>query len=220
VQDVQLDAAMIEQLGTPSYLNRLYVEDVERPTGALQVHLAYYTDQIDAIPHVPDRCLVAGGYVQRSADPVNVPVPSIAVEWTDDEVYRLDDVPYPVAVVQDVATDEPVDVRMPTGQPSVRHMEFLDPQRPDRRLHAGYFFIANGRWRPTPAGVKMASFTGGDRHAYYCKVQILSDGDSGYDQAAFFADIEPFLTVIMPEIMRSLPDWSEVTAPIEPAQPE
>ena len=220
VQDMQLDAAMIEQLGTPSYLNRLYVGDVDQPNKALQVHLAYYTDQIDAIPHVPDRCLVAGGYVQRSANPVNVPVASIGVDWKDDEVYRLDDVPYPVAVVQDVATDEAVGVRMPTGQPSVRYMEFVDPQRPGRRLHAGYFFIANGRWRPTPAGVKMASFTGGDRHAYYCKVQILSEGDTSYDQAAYFADIEPFLTVIMPEIMRSLPDWSEVTTPFEPAQPE
>ena len=220
VQDVQLDAAMVEQLGTPSYLTRMYVEDVERPNKALQVHLAYYTDQIDAIPHVPDRCLVAGGYVQRSADPVNVPVESIAVEWKDDEVYRLDDVPYPVAVVQDVATDEAIDVRMPIGQPRVRYMEFVDPQRPDRRVHAGYFFIANGRWRPTPYGVKMASFTGTESHAYYCKVQILAEGDSGYGQAAFFADIEPFLTVIMPEIMRSLPDWSEVTAPLEPEQPE
>jgi exosortase len=220
VQDVQLNAAMIEQLGTPTYLHRLYVEDVDRPIKALQVHLAYYTDQIDAIPHVPDRCLVAGGFVQRSAEPVNVPIVAVSASWQDDPIYTLDGVPYPIAMVQDVATDDIVDVRMPTGEPLVRHMEFVDPQRPDRRVHAGYFFIANGRWKPTPAGVKLAAFTGGDRYAYYCKVQILSDGDSGYDQAAFFADIEPFLAAIMPEIMRSLPDWSEVTAPLEPAQPE
>ncbi|MDG1838990.1 MAG: exosortase/archaeosortase family protein [Phycisphaerales bacterium] len=220
VQDAQLDAAMIEQLGTPSYLTRMYVDDIDRPKKALQLHIAYYTDQIDAIPHVPDRCLVAGGYVQRSADPVNVPVAAITVEWKDDEVHRLDDVPYPVAVVQDAAIDEAIDVRMPTGEPRVRYMEFVNPKQPDRRVHAGYFFIANGRWRPTPYGVKMASFIGTESHAYYCKVQLISEGDSGYDQAAFFEDIEPFLTVIMPEIMRSLPDWSEVTASLEQAQPK
>jgi hypothetical protein len=108
--------------------------------------------------------------------------------------------------------DSDVDVRMPSGEPLVRYMEFLDPGHPDRRLHAGYFFIANGRWKPSPTGVKMAAFTGGDRYSYYCKVQIIAEGDSGYDQAAFFADLEPFLSNVLPEVMRSIADWTEVTA--------
>jgi exosortase len=212
IQDVQYDASMIEELGTNSYLTRVYAADEDRRKPMLQVHVAYYTDQIDAIPHVPDRCMVAGGLVQRFADPVNVPVEGLGAPWTPDPDHSLDDVPYPMAEVVELATDTRTNVRMPVGTPQVRYMEFVDPARPDRRLHAGYFFVANGRWRPTPSGVRMAAFTGGDKHAYYCKVQLLAEGDASYDQEAFFNDITPFLAEAMPHIMTSLPDWSEVKA--------
>ena len=220
VRDTQLDAAMIEQLGTSSYLTRMYVNSENQSRPPLQIHVAYYTDQIDAIPHVPDRCLVAAGLTQRTPDPVNVPIDGILETWIDDPIYELDGTPYPIATIEDSLLGEQVEVRMPVGRPLVRHMEFFDPRRPDRRLHAGYFFIANGRWKPTPSGVKLAAFTGGDRHAYYCKVQIIADGDVGYNQDAFLGDIEPFLSGMLPEIMRSIADWAEVTSVPDPGQSE
>ena len=220
VRDTQLDAAMIEQLGTSSYLTRMYVNSENQSRPPLQIHVAYYTDQIDAIPHVPDRCLVAAGLTQRTPDPVNVPIDGILETWIDDPIYELDGTPYPIATVEDSLLGEQVEVRMPVGRPLVRHMEFFDPGRPDRRLHAGYFFIANGRWKATPSGVKLAAFTGGDRHAYYCKVQIIADGDVGYNQDAFLGDIEPFLSGMLPEIMRSIADWAEVTSVPDPGQSE
>ncbi len=220
VRDTQLDAAMIEQLGTSSYLTRMYVNSENQSRPPLQIHVAYYTDQIDAIPHVPDRCLVAAGLTQRTPDPVNVPIDGILETWIDDPIYELDGTPYPIATIEDSLLGEQVEVRMPVGRPLVRHMEFFDPRRPDRRLHAGYFFIANGRWKPTPSGVKLAAFTGGDRHAYYCKVQIIADGDVGYNQDAFLGDIEPFLSGMLPEIMRSIADWAEVTSAPDPRQSE
>ena len=220
VRDTQLDAAMIEQLGTSSYLTRMYVNSENQSRPPLQIHVAYYTDQIDAIPHVPDRCLVAAGLTQRTPDPVNVPIDGILETWMDDPIYELDGTPYPIATIEDSLLGEQVEVRMPVGRPLVRHMEFFDPRRPDRRLHAGYFFIANGRWKPTPSGVKLAAFTGGDRHAYYCKVQIIADGDIGYNQDAFLGDIEPFLSGMLPEIMRSIADWAEVTSVPDPGQSE
>ena len=220
VRDTQLDAAMIEQLGTSSYLTRMYVNSENQSRPPLQIHVAYYTDQIDAIPHVPDRCLVAAGLTQRTPDPVNVPIDGILETWIDDPIYELDGTPYPIATIEDSLLGEQVEVRMPVGRPLVRHMEFFDPGRPDRRLHAGYFFIANGRWKATPSGVKLAAFTGGDRHAYYCKVQIIADGDIGYNQDAFLGDIEPFLSGMLPEIMRSIADWAEVTSVPDPGQSE
>ncbi len=220
VRDTQLDAAMIEQLGTSSYLTRMYVNSENQSRPPLQIHVAYYTDQIDAIPHVPDRCLVAAGLTQRTPDPVNVPIDGILETWMDDPIYELDGTPYPIATIEDSLLGEQVEVRMPVGRPLVRHMEFFDPGRPDRRLHAGYFFIANGRWKATPSGVKLAAFTGGDRHAYYCKVQIIADGDIGYNQDAFLGDIEPFLSGMLPEIMRSIADWAEVTSVPDPGQSE
>jgi exosortase len=220
VRDTQLDAAMIEQLGTSSYLTRIYVNSENQGHPSLQIHVAYYTDQIDAIPHVPDRCLVAAGLTQRTPDPVNVPIDGILETWMDDPIYELDGTPYPIATIEDSLLGEQVEVRMPVGRPLVRHMEFLDPGHPDRRLHAGYFFIANGRWKATPSGVKLAAFTGGDRHAYYCKVQIIAEGDVGYDQDAFLGDVEPFLSGMLPEIMRSIADWAEVTSVPDPEQSE
>jgi exosortase len=220
VRDTQLDAAMIEQLGTSSYLTRMYVDSEGDGRRPLQIHVAYYTDQIDAIPHVPDRCLVAAGLTQRTPDPVNIPIDGIVDAWTDDPDHKLDGSPYPIATIDDPLLAEPVEVRMPVGAPLVRHMEFLDPAHPDRRLHAGYFFVANGRWKASPSGVKLAAFTGGDRHAYYCKVQIIAEGDVGYDQESFLGDIEPFLSNMLPEIMRSIADWTEVTAEPDPEHPE
>lgn len=220
IRDVQFDSTMVEQLGTPSYLTRVYVDSEGQHGPPLQLHIAYYTDQIDAMPHVPDRCLTAAGLVQRFADPINVPVDGLLAEWADDPTHTLDGTPYPIAIVEDPVLDRQVQVRMPVGPPLVRYMEFLDPAHPDRRVHAGYFFIANGRWKPAPSGVKLVAFTGGDRHAYYCKVQIIAEGDAGYDQQAFYGDLEPFLSSILPEIMRSIADWTEVNAQPEPHESE
>ena len=42
---------------------RLY-ENVTKndPLGAVKVHIAYYTGAVDTVPHIPDRCMVAGGF--------------------------------------------------------------------------------------------------------------------------------------------------------------
>ena len=215
VLDSQYDAATLEQLGTNSYISRVYVDQLGSTQRPLQFHVAYYTDQIDAVPHVPDRCMTASGMVQRSADPENVPLPGFGESWEGDGSHELDGQPYPLAKRVDVATGEEVVVRMPVGDRLVRHMEFQDPRHPERRVHAGYFFVANGRWKATPSGVKMAAFTGGDQHAYYCKVQVVANGDAGFDRDAFFSEIGPFLSQTLPEVMRSLPDWSEVTGSSE-----
>jgi hypothetical protein len=210
VSDTQYDAASVEQLGTNSYISRTYVDQGGRGRSALQFHVAYYTDQIDAVPHVPDRCMTAGGMVQRSASPENVALGSFGSDWPDDPAGVLDGSPYPLARSIDASTGEEVIVRMPVGDRLMRYMEFHDPRHPQRRIHAGYFFIANGRWKATPSGVKMAAFTGGDKHAYYCKVQVVAEGDAGFDRDAFLSESESFLSHALPEVMRSLPDWSEV----------
>ena len=38
--------------------------DVRRndPLGAVKIHVAYYTGAVDTVPHIPDRCMVAGGF--------------------------------------------------------------------------------------------------------------------------------------------------------------
>jgi hypothetical protein len=64
-EDQQMDAAMVESLGTDKYLTRSYALDGDPAKGVLMVHLAYYTGMIDTVPHIPERCWGAGGLVQR-----------------------------------------------------------------------------------------------------------------------------------------------------------
>lgn len=209
IQDVQFDASMIEELGTSSYLTRHFVADPSSGRFPVNLHIAYYTDQIDAVPHVPDRCMTAAGLSQRTPTPENRPIEGVASNWVPGQE-QLDGILFPLGQMKDRLTGDSLSIRMPVGPPLIRHMEFVDPANPDRRIHAGYFFIANGRWRPSPGGVKAVAFTGGDRHAYYCKVQLVIEGDSGYSTDRFLDDVEHFLSPMLPEVMRSLPDWYEV----------
>src|SRR5689334_17770225 len=54
--DTVLDKAMIEELGTDKYMDRVYGLDGTSTKGRILVHTDYYTGMIDAVPHVPDRC--------------------------------------------------------------------------------------------------------------------------------------------------------------------
>lgn len=81
-----------KELGTTEYIKRLYVDTrkadpavLEKwenasvrnaelreelrisvmqndPTAAVWLHVAYYTGSVDTVPHIPDRCMVAGGF--------------------------------------------------------------------------------------------------------------------------------------------------------------
>ena len=63
-EDQQMDAAMVESLGTEKYLTRSYAIDGDPAKGVISLHLAYYTGMIDTVPHIPERCWGAGGLVQ------------------------------------------------------------------------------------------------------------------------------------------------------------
>lgn len=204
--DQMFDAAFLEQLGTPFAISRVY----QNPEGrAIRFHLAYYTDTIDAIPHVPDRCLVAGGLIPRTAEPANLPW-AFEVEGAEVDAGRtLDGQPWQQVEVDAVGSGT-MTVHLPIGEPQIRTMEFSDSSVSGDRIWAGYFFIANGRLTPSPSGVKMTAFMGPDAYAYYCKVQIILIGGGRFDEGAFLDEAGEFLSLVMPSLMRSLPDWATV----------
>lgn len=209
-QDLQLDTATTEQLGTNSYISRIYVNRARPDMPALQFHVAYYTGQVDSVPHVPDRCIEAGGMVQESPAPENLPFDMIAAEWATDDAHEIDGQAVPYLSMEDPLTGEFDRVHLPVGEQLYRHIEFSDPKNSGARIHAGYFFIANGRWCASPSAVKMTAFTGGDKHAYYCKVQIVATGGEAFDKQAFIDYSVAFLEPMLPQIMRLLPDWPDV----------
>ncbi len=208
-EDNLLDDAMVETLGTTRYLDRVY-RDATTNT-VMHVHLAYYTGLIDPVPHVPDRCFVAAGLVERSL-PHNVPLDLSRQGWRElpDRIHGPSGDPYQAVTWRHPFTGERAEVVMPMGDVELRTTEFQDPDQPQMRIHAGYLFLANGRSTPSPDGVRLLAFNLSERRAYYCKVQFTMGGPAGFEEADFVAVVAGFMDEFLPEVMRCLPDWSEV----------
>ena len=210
--DQLLDVAQVESLGTSRYLNRTYVREDGR-SGKIMLHIAYYTGMIDPVPHVPDRCFTAGGLSIKKL-PVNLPLPIDTTAWREvpEKINASTGQPYRSVESRKTFTGEAIEILMPIGKFRIRTTEFEDITRPSLRIFAGYYFIANGRLTPSPDGVRLLAFDLSDRYAFYCKVQFTMIGGRNLDQEAFVRIVTGFTDELLPELMRCLPDWSEVEA--------
>jgi hypothetical protein len=209
-EDQQMDAAMVESLGTDKYLTRSYALDGDPAKGVLMLHLAYYTGMIDTVPHIPERCWGAGGLVQRG-DPERLPLelPIMRSIAADAPVNNATGSPYPSAIVVDPVTRAEERVALPVGEMAMTLTTFQDPRSPKLEQLGGYLFVANGRCTESTFGVRSLAFNLTDRAAYFCKVQLSARypvGDTPSSKA-FRAQAEDFLTQLLPQLMRRLPDW-------------
>ena len=159
-QDKTLTVEMEQELGTRQYLDRVYTRPVGRQGQVVMVHLAYYTGLIDAVPHVPARCLAAAGWVTVGL-PRNIPLPLDPTGWVADTEQRNlgTGEAYSLLTFAHHVTGDDVTVRMPVGDFKLRTSEFRGGDQLDQRIFAGYFFIANGRTTPSPGGpsIRMAA---------------------------------------------------------------
>jgi hypothetical protein len=214
--DAVLEKATLEELGTDKYLDRQYLlMDDGRPI-VVAVHVSYYTGLIDAVPHVPDRCFVAGGWTLVSGVR-NDPWPIDDADWTDDAEHTTRyGTPYQFDTFRHWVTGQPITVRMPALEPgrgfALRVSEMQHTRQADHRLFAGYCFIANGCFTPSPEGVKLFAFDQQDRFSYYCKVQFMTSAQRGLDRERFLELTADLMDNLLPELMRCLPDWVEVNA--------
>jgi exosortase len=204
--DNRFDAAGVEALGTELYLSRMY-HSTDEALPPIQLHIAYYTGQVDAVPHVPDRCMVAGGFAPLTPEPITIPLDIDQSDWTEDTHKSLDGVPYRVAA----GPGQEDTVRMPFGDFKLRTTEFSHPKLGDGRVFAGYFFIANGKTTAYPERIRMLAFDRSSEHAYYCKIQFTISGKHNYTSEKFIKAVSGFTNEMLPSIMECLPDWSEVT---------
>jgi exosortase len=211
--DARFDAAGVEALGTELYLSRIY-SNINRSVPTLHLHIAYYTGQVDAVPHVPDRCMVAGGFVPLTPEPKTLPLNIDTTTWADDNSEELDGVPYPVVTDWNKLTEQEEIIRMPLGDFEIRITEFSHPQIGDDHFFAGYFFIANGKTTAYPERIRLLAFDRSSQFAYYCKLQFTLRGDSEFTVEKFVDIVSEFSKDLLPEVMRCLPDWAEVTSPL------
>ena len=211
-EDRMLTAELEEALGTRKYLDRVYVREADRGRDqSVMVHMTYYTGIIDAVPHVPDRCMAAGGWVTVGL-PRNIDLPLDRSTWLPDPEYLNLGTghPYPQLTFSHHVTGHPVTVRMPVGDFKLRTTEFRSGDQLEQRIFAGYFFIANGRTTPWPEGVRRFAFDLTTRYAYFAKIQFTMFVSQDKTSEEFVVDVEDLANELLPEVLWCLPDWAEV----------
>lgn len=201
-EDPPLPAEQLEALGTDLYISRTYQKQVAAGLGpdqgpVVRLHLAYYTGMVDTVPHVPQRCFVAGGL--RALD-----VESIPVEISGPRIRQRDQRIMATSVLQGG------EVLIPQDRIDATVFTFHPPGRPEHTSNVLYFFAANGKFLQTAEGVRLQGFDPRDRYAYYCKIEVMTPGVADPEQAAEL--VGDFLSSMLPEIMACLPDWEKVKA--------
>ncbi len=220
ISDRQESAEMLEVLGTQNYVTRAYVRTEEAADPAadiIELHAAYYTGMIDTVPHVPDRCLVGAGFTITGGTrhvPLNLdlsPWNRATLDGGDEPVYtrrcyRTRDSIGPDGNEKKVLIRP--QVRLPRGIEAVglRTTQFATPSG-DRKLQAGYFFIANGGIASSPEEVRTLAFDLRADYAYYLKVQFSGSFETAEELAEVAADL---LEDVLPDLMLCAPDWYEV----------
>jgi len=198
--DQHLSEELLEELGTELYLSRTFRDtrvDENKPGAFISLHVAYYTGLADTVPHVPDRCFVAGG-----ARGVNKTGETLQLTGSR---YRPDPNRPDAFLADSRVSIDPV--RLPQTDIPATLFTF-SPARSERTSNVVYFFSANGKFLPTPDHVRLQGFDLRDRYSYYCKIEVLLHGVADADQAVQRAS--EFVSLTMPEIMACLPDWTEV----------
>ena len=209
---------IIEVLGTNQYLQRNYVPTAEDVPGFLQLHLAYYTDLAGTAPHVPEICWAKSGLLSvRSPFNIDLDLPDLGT--ATDTLNRATGLPYQVISVTDPVTGVTSELPLPIGEISLRTTIFTDPENPSQRNLGAYFFVANGRTTDSAMAVENVAFDLTSEYAYYCKIQLnstyTSRGASDDDEilALFEAQVTDFITALLPELAKILPDWRDFEDP-------
>ncbi|MEX0776314.1 MAG: exosortase/archaeosortase family protein [Phycisphaeraceae bacterium] len=194
----RLPAEQETALGTLNYIVRDY-ENLDKPQGTpgswVRLQIAYYTGTPDTVPHVPDRCFVAGGLVVVNKGQTVLDLLGANYRQARD-------------VWEASSNAAPGTVRLPEVKFPATIVSFADPNDPRQQHNVVYFFSANGKFLATPDLVRLEGFGLRDRYSYYCKIEVMVPGIGDRQEATVV--VSDFLSAMMPEILACLPDWQDV----------
>lgn len=169
----------------------------EFPNSVVSLAVTYYTGLADRVTHVPDICMVAGGYRPASSKVVSDDNEGASFKLTEGGGERH--VPF-------------------------RYINFEDEtgrgQVPTRVV---YFFHCNGTYEESPQAVRGKLQDLRERHGYYAKVELmitdfrsvgraLSENADDPGAKASLEQMRDLIASALPEIERCLPDWAAVKA--------
>lgn len=205
-QDQPLDSEMQDVLGTNKYIFRDYIDErivgagvIERfkdkdaearrrlsgeirqkfPNAVISLSVTYYTGMVDTVAHVPDRCVTADGYEPRTYDTVNWPI----------------------------ARDLPTYIKTAGDNIKVRYINFEDQTGAANVPRSiSYFFHVNGEFACSPLDVRGKLAELWEKKAYYAKIETMTTMENTEESAKVQTD---FLTAVMPEVVRCMPDWDK-----------
>lgn len=207
-EDEVMSAEAEEELGTKDYVSRQYIErnpaDPAHPK-VVNLHIAYYTGMIETVPHVPERCLVAAGWLQ-TGPPERLHVPLDMSRLVPDATADPDLMGGTIWMGRSPTTQGRV--RLPVGIENLRMRVSPFVNSRGAKYFAGYFFITNGGTVPSADDIRLLAFRLKDDYAYYAKVQFSS---GSVDSAQELVDVAAsMLNEMFPDIMLRMPDWVEV----------
>lgn len=204
--DKKESAEALDALGTDNYVSRVYAlkdpPDPEKPV-LIELHAAYYTDMIDTVPHVPERCFLAGGW-QQSGDASSVPVPLDSSRWMPDGSG-----PALVQITNPYSPSRGRRVRLFRDADKLQ-MRVTPFEHGGSNIRAGYFFIANGGTVARAEDVRLLAFDLSTDYAFYLKVQFNST-TMGSDEELVSA-AGSLLDDLLGDLMLCVPDWVKVQA--------
>lgn len=193
----KLPKAQEEVLGTTNYISWIFHDtrvDKEAPGGLIRLHIPYYTGQIDSVPHVPDRCFVAGGALPNLKEIKTAELASRGIRREGSSVTAL--------------TEAGTWVSLPADEVPITVVRFAHQDQPNQSYTVAYFFIANNDYVATPEGVRIKAFNPFDRYAYWAKVEVMPYGIADPERTREV--VGDFLSYALPEVMMCLPDWEAV----------
>ena len=218
--DRPIDAAVEEELGTKQYVFRTYVDtskvdaaeldqftgldgdaserlaarmQAEHPDSVVRFALTYYTGSVDTVPHIPERCMVAGGFE---------PIDPQTLHW---RVF-----PDRAGDAKDLGVRFIQFEQQLTGGGSAVGASTVP-------MDVAYFFQVNGGYESDPiSGVRLKLQDLRVRHGYFAKIELAT---VGRDRAVAAAAMTDFLRHAMPAVTKVLPDWSKYESGTAPAAP-
>ncbi len=184
----------LEILGTLKHKWNWYYmatfRDTPKPTRNsryMRLNITYYTGLLEAVPHVPERCIVAGGGVILPGDSGAFDVPLVALP-------------------------KPWEAWHPGLK--VERTAYLgkDPKTGKDVWAAQYHvFSMNGKPSHDWMAVRLEVGDLRNTYCYFAKIQLAPEGPGLQDRAASDAFCAKFLRQAMPEIVKFLPSAADVS---------
>jgi hypothetical protein len=175
-----------ETLGTPYHIS-WYYRDVYRSSAEasllVRVHVAYYTNLLDPVPHVPDTCYVAGGF-RSKGKPVDVAwrLPNLPAEWQS---------------WKDVL---------------IRQASFVRTGRDGKEMEATVFYVFSVNCEPVRDRLEVRGILANPwtKYCYYAKIELTVIGNALPAVEEQAKECEAFLAAAAPTLLKHFPSAEDI----------